>query len=206
MEVLKLSDCQKCILYVNMMCELDFSQWYSIANTRFLSNQSICNVWLCYVQGFRRRCIYKKVHHFTFDIDFRSGTTQNVAQYPLHHMTYAPSKFEVAMSNGLGGNAFTRNTWFDLNPRSRSHEALPSTLCDLCTCKVWSYYGQRLRRCIKKIHWDQGHTKCCPVPSTSCHLCISKVRCCYVWRLRRRCICIMWPNHLQSLKLLGQKV
>ena len=29
-------------------------------------------------------------------------------------MTYAPEKFEAAMSNGLGGNAFTRNIWFDL--------------------------------------------------------------------------------------------
>ena len=37
------------------------------------------------------------------------GQTRNVAQYPLHHMTYAPAKFEAAMSNGLGGNAFTRN-------------------------------------------------------------------------------------------------
>ena len=26
--------------------------------------------------------------------------TQNVAQYPLHHVTYAATKFEVAKSNG----------------------------------------------------------------------------------------------------------
>ena len=37
------------------------------------------------------------------------GQTRNLAQYPLHHMTYAPAKFEAAMSNCLGGNAFTRN-------------------------------------------------------------------------------------------------
>ena len=37
------------------------------------------------------------------------GQTRNVAQYPLHHMTYAPVKFEAAMSYGFGGNAFTRN-------------------------------------------------------------------------------------------------
>ena len=30
------------------------------------------------------------------------GQTRNVAQYPLHHMTYAPAKFEAAMSNSLG--------------------------------------------------------------------------------------------------------
>ena len=35
------------------------------------------------------------------------GQTRKVAQYPLHHMTYAPAKFEAGMSNGLGGNAFT---------------------------------------------------------------------------------------------------
>ena len=30
-------------------------------------------------------------------------------------MTYAPAKFEAAMSNSLGGNAFTRNILFDLD-------------------------------------------------------------------------------------------
>ena len=28
------------------------------------------------------------------------GQTRNVPQYPLNHMTYAPAKFEAAMSNG----------------------------------------------------------------------------------------------------------
>ena len=36
------------------------------------------------------------------------GQTRNVAQYPLHHLTNAPAKFEAAISNGLGGSAFTR--------------------------------------------------------------------------------------------------
>ena len=30
-------------------------------------------------------------------------------QYPLHHVTYAATKFVVAMSNGFGGDTFTRN-------------------------------------------------------------------------------------------------
>ena len=34
--------------------------------------------------------------------------TRNVAQYPLHHVTYLATKFEVATSNGLG-DTFTRN-------------------------------------------------------------------------------------------------
>ena len=44
-------------------------------------------------------CIYPL---FIFDLDL--GVTQNIAQYPLHHVTYAPAKFEVAMSNSLGDN------------------------------------------------------------------------------------------------------
>ena len=34
--------------------------------------------------------------------------TQNVAQDPPNHMTYAPAKFEVAASNSLGEDGFTR--------------------------------------------------------------------------------------------------
>ena len=54
-----------------------------------------------------------------FDADFDLGlgvkvthlgvkVTQNNAQYPLQHVTYSATKFEVAMSKGLGGDAFTR--------------------------------------------------------------------------------------------------
>ena len=42
-----------------------------------------------------------------FDLDLGVKVKGNVAQYPLHHVTYAPTKFEVAMSKGLG-DAFTR--------------------------------------------------------------------------------------------------
>ena len=51
---------------------LDFIRWYTIANTGF----------------------------FTFDLDLGVMVTQNVAEYPLHHMTHGPGKFELAMSNG----------------------------------------------------------------------------------------------------------
>ena len=33
----------------------------------------------------------------------------NIAQYPLHYVTYAHTKFEVAMSNSLGEDTITRN-------------------------------------------------------------------------------------------------
>ena len=34
------------------------------------------------------------------DLDFEVMVTQNVAEYPPHHVTHRPRKFEVAMSNG----------------------------------------------------------------------------------------------------------
>ena len=56
-----------------------------------------------------RRCIYKKIHYLTFDLDLGVKVTLNVAQYPRHHVIYASTKFEVATSNGLGGDTITRN-------------------------------------------------------------------------------------------------
>ena len=43
-----------------------------------------------------------------FDLDLWVKVTQNVAQCLLHHVTYAPTQFEVTTSKGLGGDAFTR--------------------------------------------------------------------------------------------------
>ena len=40
--------------------------------------------------------------------DLQVKVTQNVAQCPLHHVTYAPTEFEVTTSKALGGEAFTR--------------------------------------------------------------------------------------------------
>ena len=54
-----------------------------------------------------RRCIYKKIYYLTYDLGVK--VTRNVTQYPLHHVIYAPTKFEVAMSNGLGEDTITRN-------------------------------------------------------------------------------------------------
>ena len=56
-----------------------------------------------------RRCIYKKIHYLTFDLNLGVKVTRNVAQYPLHYVIYASTKFEVAMSNGLGEDTVTRN-------------------------------------------------------------------------------------------------
>ena len=40
--------------------------------------------------------------------DLEVKVTQNVAKYHPHHVTYAPANFKVAMSKGLGEDAFTR--------------------------------------------------------------------------------------------------
>ena len=44
-----------------------------------------------------------------FDLDLGVKVTRNVAQYPLHHVTYSPTKFEVATCNGSGGDTLTSN-------------------------------------------------------------------------------------------------
>ena len=49
------------------------------------------------------------MHYLTFDLDLGVKVTLNVAQYPLHYVTYSTTKFEVATFNGLGGDTFTRN-------------------------------------------------------------------------------------------------
>ena len=43
-----------------------------------------------------------------FDLDLQVMVIRNVAQRLLHHVTYAPTEFEVFTSKGLGGEAFTR--------------------------------------------------------------------------------------------------
>ena len=43
-----------------------------------------------------------------FGLDLLVKVTQNDAQCPLHHVTYAPTEFEVTTSKALGGEAFTR--------------------------------------------------------------------------------------------------
>ena len=51
----------------------------------------------------RRRCIYKKIHYLTMG----SRSQEMLASTLYIHVTYASVKFEVAMSKGLGGDAFT---------------------------------------------------------------------------------------------------
>ena len=120
------------------------------------------------IQQFRRRCIYKKIHFLT--LTFK--VSQNIAQFPLHHVIYASTKFEVASSNSLKEDAFTRKYILWPWGQGQSVAQYPLHHCDLCICKVWSCYIQQFRRrCIykKKKHETS--------PST---------------------LYIMWSMHLQS--------
>ena len=108
-------------------------------------------IWSCYFENIMRRGVFKKIHYSTIDLDLGVKVTRNVAQYPWHHVTYAQTKFKAATLKSLWGDAFTRNTLFDLWPwpwgqgHTKCHP-VPSTSCDLCTYKVSSCYVQRFRR------------------------------------------------------------
>ena len=56
--------------------------------------------------------LQKKIHYLTLTLGPKVKVTLNVAQYPLHQVIYAATKFEVAMSNGLGGYIYKkRDGW-----------------------------------------------------------------------------------------------
>ena len=81
--------------------------------------------------------------------------TWNVAQYPLHYLTYmyryTAAKFEVATSNGLGRDAFTRKyiIW-TLTLRSRSQKMLTSTLYIM-----WPMQLQNLKL-LRQMNWEEN--------------------------------------------------
>ena len=75
------------------------------------------------------RKVYEEMHlqentyYLTFDLNLGVKVTRNVTQFPLHHVIYAPTKFENATSNGLGEDTITRNVtdgqteaWTDNGP------------------------------------------------------------------------------------------
>ena len=101
------------------------------------------------------------------------------------------TKFEVATSNSLRRDTFTRKyiIWsltFTLG--SRSLEILPSTLFIMWPIQLQSFKLLGLMIHLQEYTlfdllpwpWGQGHTKCCPVPSTSCDLFSYKVSSCDV--------------------------
>ena len=57
---------------------------------------------------------FKLLHQMIKDIHLQENSIFDLdhskcCSVPLHHVIYSPTKFEVATSIGLGGDAFTRN-------------------------------------------------------------------------------------------------
>ena len=52
--------------------------------------------------------VEEKMHLQENTLNDQVKVTRNVAQYPLHHVTYAPTEFEVTTSKALEGKALTR--------------------------------------------------------------------------------------------------
>ena len=101
--------------------------------------------WSCYVQRFRRRCIYKKKRYLTLTPRSRSHEVLPCTldiMWPMHRLNLKlykhPKVYEEMRLQG--------NTIFDLWPWTwgQGH--------------TWPWT------------WGQGHTKHHPVPSTSCDL------------------------------------
>ena len=46
--------------------------------------------------------------NISYDLIVGIKVTLDITQHPLQHVTYAPAKFEVATSNGLGADKFER--------------------------------------------------------------------------------------------------
>ena len=71
---------------------------------------TLCN--LCTSLKLLCPTVYEEMHfpeNTLFDHVIGVKVTQNIVRYPLHRVTYAPAKFEVATYNSLGEDAITRN-------------------------------------------------------------------------------------------------
>ena len=96
---------EKCIYKKNTLFDLQgHTKCCPVPST--LCDLCASKVLYCHIppSRLRRRCIYKKIHYLTFWVK----VTRNVAQCPLHHVTYAQSEFEVTTSKGLGREVFKR--------------------------------------------------------------------------------------------------
>ena len=72
-------------LQENTLFDLDFEKCSQVSSTS--CDLCTCTVYSCYVMP------------NSFDLDLRVKNTGNVAQYPLHHVTYTPAKFKGATSS-----------------------------------------------------------------------------------------------------------
>ena len=72
-----------------------------------------------------------------FDLDPKVKgvkVARNNAQYPRHHVSYAPAKFDVPQPMVKDKMHLQENTLFDLDLQGHTKCCtVPSTSCDLCT-------------------------------------------------------------------------
>ena len=73
--------------------KLDFSRWYTISNTAFNLTKASVKFEFATSNCLGGDAFTRK--YIISTLTLGQGHTQNVAQYPLHHMTYAPAKFEL---------------------------------------------------------------------------------------------------------------
>ena len=106
-----------------------------------------CKVWICYIQRLRRRYINKKINYFTLRSRLHEMllSTLNI-MWPMHLQRLKFLRPTVKEKMHL-----QENTLFDLWPwhRGQGHTkccSVPSTSCDLFTCKVWSAISNGLGR------------------------------------------------------------
>ena len=128
------------------------------------------------------------IYHLTLTVGSRSHKM-------LPSTFYVPATFEVATSNSIWGDAFTRKYINWHWPQGKCHAKqcpVPSTSWDLCTCQGWSYhpnslggYALIIKYTIWPWNWGRCHTKWFPVPSASYDPCTCKVWSCYVKQFRR---------------------
>ena len=118
--------------------------------------------------------LQEKVHYLT--LTYGVNVIWIAAQYLLHHVTYAPTKFEVATSNSLGEDAFTRKYIFVVKVKTKHYIMWPMYLQSL---KLLRPTGYEMR--LQENIWPWHETS----PST---------------------LYIIWAMHLQSLKLFWPAV
>ena len=150
-------------------------------------------LWSSYVQRFRRRCIYKRIHYLTLTSRSRSHevlpSTLDI-MWPMQRQN-----LKLLLPKVNEEMRLQENTLFDLWPWTwgqghTKHLPVPSTSCDLCTGKIWSCYFQNL--------WEDAFTRkfiIWPLTLGS-----------RSHKMSPSTLYIMWSMHLQSLKLLRPTV
>ena len=106
-----------------------------------------CKVWSCYCQWLRR-CNARKIHNY-YTLGSRSHKMLPSTldfMWPMYRQSSMLLNPMVKEKMHL-----QENTFFEGHSKCCQ---VPSTCWDLCTCKVWSCYGQWLRRCnTRKLHY-----------------------------------------------------